>query len=142
LILEAMQFVQHNWILVLVALASGGMLLWPYIQKLTGGAHEVSTLEATRLMNGNALLLDVREAKQFEGGKLPNAMHIPLSELKARGGELTKFTKRPVVVYCSRGVSSRGAESILKQAGFAEVYQLQGGMEAWRSAGLPVERTA
>ena len=124
----------------LVAVASGAMLLWPLVQKVMSGVSEIGTLDATRLINrNNALLLDLRETKEFEGGKLPNAVHVPLSQLKERGSELARFTKRPVIAYCARGNTSRAAGATLKQLGFAEIYQLQGGLQGWKSAGLPLE---
>jgi rhodanese-related sulfurtransferase len=142
---EFVQFLQHNynWAWAMIAVVSGTMLIWPYIQRARGGTREVGTLQATQLINhANALLLDVRETKEYEGGKLPNAMHLPLSQLKDRKGELAKYAKRPVIAYCDRGNASRSAGGLLKEAGFADVYLLQGGFQAWKSAGLPVESIA
>jgi rhodanese-related sulfurtransferase len=102
---------------------------------------EIGTLNATHLINHqNAVLLDVRENNELQGGKLPNAVHIPLSELKARGAELAKLTKRPIVVYCARGQRARAAGAALEKQGFADIYQLNGGYRAWKDAGLPVSQ--
>jgi rhodanese-related sulfurtransferase len=140
--LEFLQFMERNWVLASVALMSGAMLILPYVLDIVGGGRRrIGTLAATRLINqSNAVLLDVRETKDFDGAKLPNALHIPMSQLKSRGQELAKLTKRPVLAYCSRGNSSRSAAGVLKQLGFAEVYELQGGLQAWKDAGLPLER--
>lgn len=136
-----MPFLQQNWPIVLVAIVSGLMLLWPYLVRFTSPVREVGTLETTRLMNaGNAVLLDVREEKELGAARLPNAVHIPLSELSKRAGELAKSTKKPVIVYCDRGTRARGAAGALRKAGFAEVYLLRGGFRAWRDAGLPVQK--
>ena len=73
-------FVQENWMLFVVLFLSGGMLLWPLVQRRLSTMKDVGTLEATRLVNsGNAVFLDVREPKEYEGGRLPQAVHIPLS---------------------------------------------------------------
>ena len=97
---------------------SGGMLLWPLVQGRFSKMKEVGTLNVTQLINRqNAVLLDVREPKEFEGGRLPNAVHIPLSELRNRGGELAKLTSRPVVAYCERGQRSRGRGRGAREAG-------------------------
>ncbi|HET8831312.1 MAG TPA: rhodanese-like domain-containing protein, partial [Casimicrobiaceae bacterium] len=94
-------FVEKNWPLVLVFVLSGVMLLWPLLQRRLSPTREIGTLDATRLINAqNALLLDIREPKEFTGSRLPNALHIPLSQLKERGVELAKFVSRPVIVYC------------------------------------------
>ena len=66
--------------------ASGAMLVWPLLSRRVAGGRELGTLGATQLINTkNALLLDVRETKEIDGGKLPNAVHVPLSQLANRG---------------------------------------------------------
>jgi len=102
---------------------------------------EIGTLGATQLINRqNAVLLDVRDAKEYAAGHLPNAVHVPLSELPGRGSELAKLVSRPVIAYCERGQRSRAAGSALAKLGFADIYQLTGGFRAWKDAGLPVEK--
>jgi rhodanese-related sulfurtransferase len=138
-----MAFIEKNWMLILAFVVSGAMLLWPLVQRRLSPAKEIGTLNVTQLINhDNAVLLDVREVNEFEGGKLPNAVHIPLSQLGSRIGELAKMTSRPIVVYCTRGQRSGAAGAALAKQGFANIYQLQGGLRAWKAAGLPVEATA
>jgi rhodanese-related sulfurtransferase len=136
-----MPFLEKNWPIVLVMVVSGLMLLWPFIQRLVSPVREVGTHDATRLMNTeNAVLLDVREPKEMSGSRVPNSVHIPLSQLKSRVGELAKSTARPVIVYCERGQRARGAAGILGRNGFEKVFLLRGGYKAWREAGLPVQK--
>lgn len=136
-----MSFIQANWLLLLVFFLSGAMLLWPYVQRLALPVKEVGTLNAIQLINArNAVLLDVREPKEYEGGRLPNAIHIPLGQLQSRIQELVKLTARPIVVYCDRGGRTRSAEATLGKQGFKEIYHLHGGFAAWKAAGLPVEK--
>ncbi len=136
-----MQFVQNNWALILVMILSGGMLLWPLVQKRLGPMREIGVMQATQLINRqNAVMLDVREAKDYQGGRVPNALHIPLSELSSRGSELGKYTGRPVIAYCDRGNLSRAAASALAKLGFSEVHSLRGGVRAWSEAGLPLHK--
>jgi rhodanese-related sulfurtransferase len=136
-----LSFIQNNWMLVLVFVASGAMLVWPLVQRRLGPAKEIGTLELTRLLNDRkALLLDVRETKDYEGGRLPNAVHVPISQLGSRGGELAGMMDRPVVTYCARGQRSMLAARALAKLGFKEIYSLRGGINAWRQAGLPVQK--
>ena len=136
-----MPFLEKNWPIVLVMVVSGLMLLWPYVQRLLSPVRELGTHDATRLMNNeNALVLDVREAKDAAAGRVPNAVQIPLSELSTRVGELAKSVKRPVIVYCDRGQRSGRAVGVLGKQGFERVYLLRGGFAAWRDAGLPVHK--
>lgn len=134
-------FLTKNWPLVLVFVASGGMLLWPLLRQRLVPVREIGTLDATRLINAeNPLVLDVREANEFSGGRLPNALHIPLSQLKGRGTELAKYQARPVIVYCDRGLRGGAATSALTGLGFTRVQSLRGGLRAWKDAGLPVQK--
>jgi rhodanese-related sulfurtransferase len=136
-----MAFVQENWLLIFVAFVSGAMLVWPLVQRRFSPMKDVGTLDATRLINSrDAVPLDVREPRDYEGGRLPNAVHVPLSQLSARAGELAKHAGKPILAYCQNGSRSRMAGAALAKAGFAEVYHLTGGFQAWKNAGLPVEK--
>jgi rhodanese-related sulfurtransferase len=139
--MSLVDFVVKNWMLVLVTVVSGAMLVWPLLQRRLSPAKEVNTLAATQLLNRDALVLDVREPKEVEHGKLPNAVHIPLSQLEERVGELKAHASRPIVAYCARGQRSRAAGGALAKAGFKDIYHLAGGIAEWRKAGLPLEKT-
>lgn len=74
-------------------------------------------------------LVDVRQAKEYAEGHLPGAKWIPMAELEERRGELDG--KKPTITYCSAGVRSRAAATILTNAGFGEVYSMRGGIRGW-----------
>ena len=136
-----MHFIQTNWMLIAVALLSAGMLVWPMIGRRISGVKEVETLEATQLINHrDAMILDVREDKEFSTGHLPNAKHIPLGQLVARLKDVEKFKNKPIVVNCRSGARSATACGILRKNGFEEVYNLKGGITAWLQASMPVEK--
>jgi sulfur dioxygenase len=84
-------------------------------------------------------ILDVREPDEFSGplGHIAGAVLIPLGELAKRAGELSR--ERPIVAVCRAGSRSAQATAILKEAGFADVANLAGGMLRWRAEGHPVE---
>jgi rhodanese-related sulfurtransferase len=135
------KFIQDNIWLVLIALASGGVLVWPWISRLLSGAPEVGPLEAVQLINRkDAVMLDVRDPGEFSAGHAPNAKNVPLGQLDKRLREIEKFKTRPVVVTCQTGSRSHAATSALKKAGFGEVVVLSGGFGAWQQANLPVEK--
>ena len=140
-LLELEAFITRNWPLVLVFVISGAMLLWPLLQRRLSPSREIGTLDATRLLNSeNPLVLDVREPNELAGGRLPNALHIPLSQLKNRGAEIAKYAARPVIVYCDRGTRGGAAVAALAQLGFTRVQSLRGGVRAWKEAGLPLAK--
>ena len=136
------QYVQTNWMLILIFAMSGGMLIWPLIQRQTSGMTDIGTHEATRLINkGPHLVLDVGDAAEFATGHLPKARNIPVGELAARLDEIGKYKDKPVLVVTAKGPTRAGAACrLLKRSGFANVYQLRGGTAAWEQASLPVEK--
>ena len=96
----------------------------------------VDPAEAQRRVQTGAALVDVREADEYAQARVPGAKLIPLSEFAARVGELP--ADREVVLMCAGGVrSARAAEFAAGQG--LRVTNLEGGINAWNSAGLPVE---
>ncbi|MBK7472190.1 MAG: rhodanese-like domain-containing protein [Burkholderiales bacterium] len=139
--MQLQQFIVAQWQLVLIFVLSGGMLLWPLIHRRVSGVADAGTLQATQLINNEkAVTVDLRETKELADGKLPGAVHIPLSQLKERVGELDKFKERPLILYCARGQRSRAAGSVLGRAGFTKLFNLAGGHKAWKDAGLPLDK--
>jgi len=133
-------FVRNNLLLFVVALVSGGMLLWPLVRRSFGGPS-VSPAEATQLINRqDALVIDVREPAEFAAGHLLGAKNLPLARLAAPGADVAKRKDRPVIVYCDGSDRAGKAASALKKLGFARVLNLAGGIKAWQDAGLPVEK--
>jgi len=133
------EFLKENVLLLGLALGSGFMLLLPFFKKSAGGATSLSATEAVNLINrNNALVLDVRELTEFETGHIVDAKHIPVAALAERMNELKKYKDKPILVNCQRGMRSAKACDILRKAEFTQVHNLQGGIEAWLSAKLPV----
>jgi hydroxyacylglutathione hydrolase len=83
---------------------------------------------------GRMAVLDVREPAEVSGGTIEKSASIPLGELKGRTGELDR--ERPLLVYCRSGYRSSIATSLLRRAGFRNVANLIGGLDAWKAAGL------
>ena len=133
-----MQFLQDNWMLVALALISGAMLIGSLLGGKLSGVEQADTLKATRLYNDDALVLDVREDKEYAAGHIPKAKHIPLRQLAGRLNELDKFKSKPILVTCRSGSRSGHACRVLKKAGFETVYNQAGGIIAWERANLPV----
>jgi sulfur dioxygenase len=95
--------------------------------------------EAKRMLaeNADALVLDVRQPDEWNDdlGHLDGARLIPLPELSHRMIEIAAWRDKPVLVVCRVGVRSAQAAEMLTASGFHRVYNLEGGMEAWRRAG-------
>lgn len=97
----------------------------------------VSVQQAADLRENGALMLDVRTVEEWNEAHIPNASLIPLDQLEARVSEVP--TDVPVVIYCRSGNRSQTALWILRSAGFTNVNNMLGGINAWMEAGLPTE---
>ena len=102
-----------------------------------GHYKEVSVSElGTMLKQGGICLVDVRTDAEVARGKIPQGKPLPLHLLPLRLSEMDKNT--PTVFYCQMGGRSAQAAAFAAESGFANVYNLQGGIIAWANAGLPV----
>ena len=136
-----MQFIQNNIWMMVVVISSGLMLLWSFFGNRLRGVREVNSAAALQLINHkNALVLDVREEKEFNNGHILHAKLIPLGKLTEQMNELERYRDRPLVVVCRSGQRSASACAVLVKQGFEQTYNLEGGILAWQNAGLPLEK--
>ena len=99
---------------------------------------QVSPAElASDMQYPDTIVIDVRGASEWEAGHLPGAIHIPLGYLADRAHEIPRT--KTVVAQCQSGARSSIAASLLEHQGFKHVLNLNGGLAAWRAAGLPIE---
>jgi rhodanese-related sulfurtransferase len=84
----------------------------------------------------NAILLDVRTPEEIAGGKIANAQNIVWDDSFA--DKLSSLENKPIFIYCGSGIRSAKAAAVLKGKGYNQVYELEGGMKAWKAAGMPV----
>ncbi len=135
-----MSFFLDNWTLFAVALASGGMLLFPVLTS-GGGSAGLTPTEAVQLMNREkAAVVDVCSAEEFAMGHVAGAKNVPLAELEVKLVGAVKNKAVPLVLVCATGMRSRRAVALAKKLGYENARSLTGGMGAWRSANLPVEK--
>lgn len=85
-----------------------------------------------------AIVLDVRDDAEFANGHITDAQHIPLAQLAERIKEIQRFKSKPILVNCQAGARSAKACDILLANQFTQVSNLQGGLNAWAQAKLPV----
>ncbi len=135
------EFVKQNALMVGLALGSGLALLWPMLNRGASGVPNVSAIEAVLLMSRNkALVLDVRDAEEFARGHIQGAKNIPVAELASRIKEIEKFKDKPVLVHCQRGMRAKTACSILKAQQFTQINNLEGGLDTWIEAKMPLNK--
>jgi queuine tRNA-ribosyltransferase len=99
---------------------------------------EVAEVDVTALASRgpDAALLDVREPEEYAHGHVPGATNLPQAELATRLEEVPR--DRTVFVICQGGMRSRRVAQFLRQMAFVQVANVQGGTEAWRTAGKPL----
>jgi rhodanese-related sulfurtransferase len=104
------------------------------------GATGVSNNEAIALHNKGALVLDVRTAEEFADGHIVNARNITLESLSDSLDSIKKYREKPVLVCCEAGSRSAQAVKLLKAQGYTTVFNLSGGLAAWRRENLPLSK--
>lgn len=132
-------FVQDKFLLFIALAIIVLMLAYSYIGDRFLGYEQVSPNDAIRLFNNDALMIDVRTEGEYKSGFIGDAMNLPTASFKSKIASLEKYKDKEIVVYCQSGMRSGGAASNLVKEGFTKVYNLRGGILAWRSAGLPVQ---
>jgi rhodanese-related sulfurtransferase len=104
-----------------------------------GAIPTIDVAEAERRLREDPdgpLLVDVREANEFEAVRAPGAVLVPMSTFAASAGELP--SDRPLMLVCHLGGRSAAATGFLIRSGRSDVVNVAGGMDAWERAGLPV----
>jgi rhodanese-related sulfurtransferase len=132
-------FFLNNWILVAIALVSGVLLVLPVLQGAAGAG--ISPAEAVQLMNRDkAVVVDVCSAQEFASGRVKGAVHVALDQLEARLADTVKDKTKPVIMVCASGMRSKRALAVAKKLGYQQVHSLQGGLQAWKDANLPIAK--
>ena len=132
------QFLLENILLLAIILVCICVLAAPYVMKGRFGA-QVDNTAATQLINHKrAQIVDLRDPKDFKKEALANSINIPADRIQYEFERLKK--DKPVLLVDNNGRHSRLASTLLRGLGFKETYILQGGLDAWRRAGLPFTR--
>ena len=136
---QIIEFSTNHPILVLSFAALLGLIVFTEFRRFTQKFVNVTPATAISLINREEpLLLDVREQNELSDGMLADALHIPLSAFGNRAAELDNDKDRSVLVYCRSGNRSGSVCRTLTGRGFEKVYNLSGGIMAWKDAHLPV----
>ena len=134
-----MKFIVDNWLLIVLAVVSGGMLLRPVL--LGAALGGVTAASAIQLINREkAVVVDVRDATEFATGHLVGARNIPLAEFDAKLPAAVKNKTLPVILVCRTGSRSSAAVAMARKLGYTQAQSLAGGISAWTAAKLPVEK--
>ncbi|MBV1884748.1 MAG: rhodanese-like domain-containing protein [Gammaproteobacteria bacterium] len=129
-------FVDAHWILVTAFLV---VLSLAVRYEISRGGTGISPQELTNMVNNDeAVVLDVRDAKEYKAGHITNSISIPNTKLVDRITELDKYKDKGIIITCAAGQHSGSAGRQLRAAGHEKIYRLEGGISTWRGESLPL----
>lgn len=128
-------FISEQWLLVSAGLIMLYLLVWRESSK---GGKQITHHELTRMVNQDeAIVLDIRDAKEFEKGHISGAFNIPMARLEERASELDQ--DKTIILVCKMGQTAGSAGKLLMEKGLSTV-RLKGGMMDWQGNNLPLVR--
>jgi rhodanese-related sulfurtransferase len=130
---------QHPW-LVAFAVAAGVAVLINELRLRAVSVGALAPQEVIRLMNQGATLLDLRAQRAYQEGHISGARHFDAGQLPHASDTLRKYKERALIIYCDKGASAAAAVRALSKQGFTKVFNLRGGIAAWRAENLPLAR--
>ncbi len=135
---KLLEFTSNHMLLVLALMISFFVVVFTELRRKASGLVNIEAAEVVKLVNNDALVIDLRGTEAFSRGHIVSAKNIPSDELDTKLNQLQRFKSKPIVAVCEAGVTSTKAIDTLRAAGFESVYGLKGGMAGWSQAGLPV----
>lgn len=130
---------RHPWLAAFAVAAAIAAL----VNELRQRALTIAALgpqEVIRLMNQGATVLDMRAQQDYQQGHISGARHFEPGQLAMAADTLKKYKEKALIVYCDRGSSAAAAVRTLTKQGFTKVFNLRGGIAAWRAENLPLAR--
>jgi rhodanese-related sulfurtransferase len=133
------KFIVDNWMLILIALSSGGMLAWPLVRGANAGS--LTAQGAVQLINRErAVVVDVREPEEYAAGHVTGAKNVPLNQLDEKLGAAVKNKSVPLLLICTTGARAQRAVATAKKLGYEQAQAVAGGLKSWKEANLPIEK--
>lgn len=134
-------FTVKHWELFTMLALILALLFGSNIYSVISGVEQISPADAILKINHErALVIDVREDKEFVEGHIINSLHIPVGSMQQRLNELEKHKDKQIIISCRSGARSNSACNILRKQGFENVFNLKGGIMAWQNANLPLSK--
>ncbi len=131
----------HPYLASGAVLAAVAVAIYEFQARLQAFAA-LSAMQAVRLMNQGALVLDLRAKESFDAGHIGDARNVPAAELAAQADNLKKWRDKTVITYDDSGTGGASAARTLTKLGFTKVFNLQGGLNAWIKDNLPLTKAA
>jgi rhodanese-related sulfurtransferase len=130
----------HPYLATAAVLAAAAVAIYEIRERLQAFAA-LSAMQAVRLMNQGALIIDLRGKELYDAGHIGDARNVPAAELESQAESFKKWRDKAVITYCDSGASGASAARTLTKLGFTKVFNLQGGLNAWVKDNLPLAKT-
>ena len=134
------EFVANHLFLFVLLVSVLILLFWNLFGAALSGVVLIGPHETVRMLNDNAVMVDIRSAADFGKGHILGARNIPANSIGEQLEELAKYREQSMILCCNTGSESVRAGRTLKMQGFKKIYCMQGGVQAWRTANLPLTR--
>ncbi len=133
-----LEFTGNHTLLVTALLVSFFVVIFSELRRKASGLINVEATEAVKLINNDAIVIDLRSAESYGRGHIVNARNLAAGEVQAKVPAIAKDKSKPVLAVCDSGISSNRTVTELRKLGYESVYGLKGGMNGWIQAGLPL----
>jgi len=133
---QIFEFIGNHYILVSVFVIL--MIAFVINEGKQGGAAISPSSLVTLVNREGAVILDIRDGKEYGSGHIAGAINIPLANFDSRAGELDAYKEKPIVLVCKMGQHAGTIGRKLKANGFEQVRRLSGGMAEWTGSNLPL----
>lgn len=127
----------HPWLASAALLAALAVVVFE-LRARASNVAAVAPQDLIRLMNGGALVLDIRTPDRYAAGHIGGSRHLPSDQILKANETLKKHKEKPLVVYDETGSLGAAAVRQLASQGFTRALNLRGGIAAWRAENLPV----
>ncbi len=124
------EFIGHHPYLASGAVLAAAVVAFYEIRERIQAFAALSSMQAVRLMNQGALVIDLRGKEAYDAGHIGEARNVPMAELAAQADALKKWRDKNVITYCDSGVNGASGARTLMKLGFTKVFNLHGGLSS------------
>jgi rhodanese-related sulfurtransferase len=136
------EYIGNHYYLAAAVVAAALIVVVYELRERVQAFAALSAMQAVRLMNQGALVIDLRAKDLYDAGHIGEARNVPLADLESQAESLRKWRDKNVITYCDSGANGASAARSLIKLGFTKVFNLQGGLNAWVKDNLPLAKTA
>jgi rhodanese-related sulfurtransferase len=136
------EFIGNHPYLATAAMLAAALVAFYEIRERLQAFAALSAMQAVRLMNQGALVIDLRAKEAYDAGHIGDARNVPVADLESQADSLKKWREKAVITYCDTGTNGASGARTLMKLGFTKVFNLHGGLNAWVKDNLPLAKTS